>query len=231
VPKLGPRVRAGRVSFLPSRHWTQSFPFSCGPAALGSVLTALGWTSSRRRPAEELALWREVTAIACPGAHPLGLALAAGRRGFSSKVRIDGTRPWLNDHIQSAHSLLRPRDYSRVERYLLRECEELGIPVRWGAVSPSEAQTCLLLVTEHGGPATEPDPHWVGLVPSENGVWVSDPLRPRPYRSRRSLPEWWDVSGFDGTKSWVGISKMGAGEPKPGARTLRAVKSPGTSIG
>jgi Peptidase_C39 like family len=219
VPKLRPRVPTRTVDFPPNRHWIQSFPFSCGPAALGSVLTALDWTSSRGRPAEQLTLWREVTAVACPGAHPLGLALAARRRGFSSEVRVDGARPWLNEHSQRSHRLLRSRDYSRVERYLLRECQDLGIPVRWGAVSPREAQACLLLVTNHGRPAAEPDPHWVGLVPSVKSVWVSDPLRRRPYRSRRSLREWWDVSGFDGTKSWVGIWKGGASHPKPSFRS------------
>jgi len=216
VPKSRSQEPDGTVPSLTGQHWTQSYPFSCGPAALGSMLTTLGWTSSRGRSAEELALWREVTAVACPGAHPLGLALAARRRGFSSEVRIDGTRPWLGDHIRSAHHMLRPRDYSRVEGYLLRECEELGIPVRWGAVSPRESTTCLLLVAERGRSTSGPDPHWVGLIPTVNGVWVSDPLRRRRYPSRRSLAEWWDNSGFDGTKSWVGIWKSDATHPTPG---------------
>jgi SAM-dependent methyltransferase len=185
--------------------WTQSFPFSCGPAALGSVLTALGWVTPRSRPREELALWREVTAVACPGAHPLGLALAARRRGFSTEVRIDGSRPWLGEHVRSAHDLLPPREYARVERLLGREGRELGIPVRRGPGGPGPTESGLLLVTAHEGPTTPADPHWIGLLSTREGLWVTDPRRSRPYRSARSLPEWWAVSGFGDTRSWVGI--------------------------
>jgi hypothetical protein len=236
VPSSRARVPAGAVRIPTSRHWTQSFPFSCGPAALGSMLTALGWRGSRGRLEEELALWREATAVACPGAHPLGLAVAARRRGFSTEVRIEGPRPWLNEHIRSAHRWLPPRSYARVERYLLRECEDLGISVRWGAAAPLEAHAALLLVSENGAPAAEPDPHWIGLVPSEDGVWVSDPLRRRPYPTRRSVRDWWDVSGYQGTKSCVGLWRGDARDPKPrspnsahdpGPRRSRSVRQPG----
>jgi hypothetical protein len=200
-----PRTRVGTVRLLPRQHWRQSFPFSCGPAALGSLLMMLGWKTTRSRTSEELDLWREATAVACPGAHPLGLALTARRRGFVSEVRIDGNRPWLREHVLSAHALLGRRDYSRVERSLVRECRELGIPVRWGADVPREGQSGLLLVTARADPGTKPDPHWIGLLATDKGLWVTDPARSRPYRSAQSLAEWWAVSGFAGTKSWVGI--------------------------
>jgi ubiquinone/menaquinone biosynthesis C-methylase UbiE len=202
--------RGERVGFSARQHWNQSFPFSCGPAALGSLLTGLGWKTTRSRPAEELALWREVTAVACPGSHPLGLALAAQRRGFDPEVRIDGPRPWLEKHVRSVHGFVRPKDYSRIERYLLQDCQELDIPIRWGSDRLPGAPAGLLLVTEHGGPGTQPDPHWIGLLTTGDGLWVTDPTRSRPYRSARTLAAWWAVSGFDGTKSWVGIERVGS---------------------
>ncbi|TNA16088.1 hypothetical protein EMF73_33800, partial [Klebsiella pneumoniae] len=83
----------------PTRFWPQHSPFTCGPAALGNVLQQI----ARHRPpdvtAEEIQIWRESTALVCPGSHPLGLALAAVRRGSSAVVQISGPRPWLWRHI------------------------------------------------------------------------------------------------------------------------------------
>lgn len=205
-PARGTRVgRSG--SRTSASHWEQSFPFSCGPAALGAVLTELGWRSPGNRLEEEIAIWRESTAVACPGAHPLGLALAAVRRGFSASVVIEGMRPWLREHVVSGHRLLTASDYTRFERLLRSECRRARVPVRGGPPDPSRPVAGLLLVTALPDPGTEPDPHWIGLVPrARSGYIVHDPLRSRAYRSARPWAEWWDRSGFQGTRSWVTVS-------------------------
>jgi hypothetical protein len=183
--------------------WRQSFPFSCGPAALGSVLVTLGWKQSRDRVREELEIWRESTAVACPGAHPLGLALAAVHRGFTSGVRVSGPRPWLWDHIRSEHSFPRLALYTAVERDLLRQCADAHVPILRSDGPPRKPEFGLLLVTAHAGRSEERDPHWIGLIPTSDGLWIADPLYPTAYRSNRPPLEWWETSGFEGTRSWV----------------------------
>lgn len=185
--------------------WKQSFPFSCGPAALGSVLVPLGWKPSRDRVREELEIWRESTAVACPGAHPFGLALAAVRRGFTSAVRVSGPRPWLWHHIRSEHAYSQLASYTAIERALLRQCAETEVPILRSDRPPRNPEAGLLLVTAHAGRSAERDPHWIGLLPTSDGLWISDPLRPAAYRSDRSPREWWEKSGFEETRSWVAV--------------------------
>jgi hypothetical protein len=185
--------------------WSQSFPFSCGPAALGGVLSLLGWPTPPDRRLAEIEIWRESTAVACPGAHPLGLALAARRRRFAAEVHWSGPRPWLWAHIRSRHERFRLRDYVEVETFLARQCATEGVSIRRSDLPPGRLEAGLLLSTASEGKDSEPVPHWVGLLPKSGGFLVLDPLRQAPYRSSRSLSAWWDASGFEETRSWVGI--------------------------
>jgi hypothetical protein len=185
--------------------WKQSFPFSCGPAALGSVLVTLGWKPSGDRVREEREIWRESTAVACPGAHPFGLALAAGRRGFTSEVRVSGPRPWLWAHVRSGHAFSQLAAYTAIERYLLRQCAETHVPILCSDGPPRKLEAGLLLVTAHSRRNAERDPHWIGLLPTTDGLWIADPLRRAAYRSNRSPQEWWETSGFEETRSWVAV--------------------------
>ena len=189
----------------PSIGWPQSFPFSCGPAALGSVLTALGWSPRRPRVEEEIEIWRESTAVACPGAHPLGLALAADRRGFRADVRTTGPSPWLWHHIRTRHSPLPRAAYRRIEDDLVHRCRHRGIRVKTSSEPPSPGEYGLLLTTARRTRGDAPDPHWIALIPSEGTLRVVDPLRRTPRRSARTLSEWWSRSGFERTRSWISL--------------------------
>ncbi len=185
--------------------WRQSFPFTCGPAALGGVLSALGWNPSGDRGEEELAIWRESTAVACPGAHPLGLALAARLRGFDPEVVWLGPRPWLWPHIRRDHHFSRKSEYVRIEGFFAREARAAHIPVRRGLGSTPTASPGLLLVTVHGARDERHDPHWVGVLPEGDGRWISDPLRSRAWSERTPLAGRWTSSGFEGTRVWIGL--------------------------
>jgi Peptidase_C39 like family len=146
--------------------WSQSFPFSCGPAALGGVLGTLGWRPPSDRRRAELAIWRESTAVACPGAHPLGLALAAHRRGFASEVAWRGPSPWLWEHIRSKHRAFSLRDYRQIEASLAEECRAASIPVRRRGAPPARSGPGLLLTTAPQRAVPGGDPHWIGLCPN-----------------------------------------------------------------
>jgi ribosomal protein S18 acetylase RimI-like enzyme len=84
----------------------QSTPFTCGPAAL---MMAMRGCSKEYRPSqhEELQIWREATTIFMTsghgGCHPLGLALAAQRRGFQVEVWINQRQPLFVDGVRDAN--------------------------------------------------------------------------------------------------------------------------------
>ncbi len=192
----------------PTRFWPQHSPFTCGPAALGNVLQQI----ARLRPpdvtAEEIQIWRESTALVCPGSHPLGLALAAVRRGSSAVVQISGPRPWLWRHILSEHAGPEAmRIYRAAEQRLRQECMAQGIRVRSYREGPSRAGSSagLLLVDARSVGAPHSDPHWVGLVSRGRDLQVFDPLRRSPYRSGRSLDDWKKRAGFQGSKVWIAL--------------------------
>ncbi len=197
--------------------WRQSFPFTCGPAALGSVLTGLGWLAPQEPAQEELDLWRETTAIACPGAHPFALALAAHRRGFPAEVYYSGPRPWLWAHIRSKHALFRRGEYSMVEQNLERRCSADALPVYYGTAPPRAEHAGLLLTSARGAPGNDFDPHWIGVLPGAGVFTIADPLRRATYRSRETLPVWWERSGFEATRCWVAVGRPPAGLATPRA--------------
>lgn len=76
-----------------SVHWLkQTTPFTCGPAALMMVMHGLN-RDYQPSQEEEINIWREATTIFMTsghgGCHPIGLALAAKRRGFAVEVWIN----------------------------------------------------------------------------------------------------------------------------------------------
>jgi len=85
-------------------YYAQTTSFSCGPAALMMVLHALNPQLPIDRR-EEMALWRESTTIFMTTGHggcsPLGLTLAAIRRGADARVLANQTGPWFLDSVRS----------------------------------------------------------------------------------------------------------------------------------
>jgi ribosomal protein S18 acetylase RimI-like enzyme len=84
--------------------YQQTTEFSCGPAALMMAMAGLDSTLVLDRGLE-IDLWREATTIYMTrghgGCHPLGLALAASRRGYQAEVFINTTEPLFLDGVRS----------------------------------------------------------------------------------------------------------------------------------
>jgi hypothetical protein len=78
--------------------YRQTLDFTCGPAALMMAMKALdpGFRLSRK---VELRIWRESTTIFMASGHggcdPLGLALAASRRGFGVALFVNAKAPFF----------------------------------------------------------------------------------------------------------------------------------------
>lgn len=95
----------GATSHRQTPWYQQTTEFTCGPAALMMAMASL-------RPgvvidqALELDLWREATSIFMTrghgGCHPLGLALAAARRGFAAEVTLNTQAVPFIEGVRSA---------------------------------------------------------------------------------------------------------------------------------
>ena len=84
--------------------YQQSTSFSCGPAALMMAMAGLN-SAYKLRLNEELEIWREATTIFMTsghgGCHPLGLALAATKRGYNAEAWINQRQPLFVDGVRS----------------------------------------------------------------------------------------------------------------------------------
>lgn len=119
--------RVHKESFVP---WVrQTTPFTCGPASLMMIMAAID-PDTPLSPDLELDLWREATTIFMTsghgGCHPLGLALAAHRRGFEVDVVMSQTDPLFLDGVRSLHK----KDVlKRVHAQFLEKCGSESIPM------------------------------------------------------------------------------------------------------
>ena len=87
------------------RYYPQSTNFTCGPAALMMAMNALDPGQELDR-SHELQLWRESTTIYMTTGHggcsPLGLALAALKRGFQASIIANQPGPYFVDSVRAA---------------------------------------------------------------------------------------------------------------------------------
>jgi len=123
----------------------------------------------------ELDIWREATTIYMTsghgGCHPLGLALAAKRRGFDCKVLVSQrTTPFLEGgHIPHKNEILQT-----VHQHFWDQCKTQNITIRYSPVtvayiqeSISKGLPVLVLISSNrmNGDKT---PHWVVVTGSDD---------------------------------------------------------------
>ncbi len=88
----------------PLPWFQQTTEFTCGPAALMMAMASL---NKKIKPSQELELdlWREATTIFMTsghgGCHPLGLALAAKKRGFKVSTYISTDKPLFLEGVRT----------------------------------------------------------------------------------------------------------------------------------
>jgi len=120
-------------------HWLrQTTPFTCGPASLMMAMHGLNADYQPSRE-EEINVWREATTIFMTsghgGCHPIGLALAAHRRGFSAEVWLNQTGPLFIDGVRDVN---KKQVISLVDEAFRREARQQGIGVRHANVSQGD---------------------------------------------------------------------------------------------
>jgi ribosomal protein S18 acetylase RimI-like enzyme len=162
--------------------YRQTTEFTCGPASLMMAMSSL---DVRRKPEqmEELAIWREATTIFMTsghgGCHPLGLALAAQRRGFAAEVTLSQREPLF---IEGVRREKKKDIISKVDRQFLKEARAAGVTIRYCEVTQQqledwmqEGRAVLVLISTYrlDGKKT---PHWVCLTGlDEHCLYVHDP--------------------------------------------------------
>lgn len=162
--------------------YRQTTEFTCGPASLMMAMASL---EPARKPDQmtELAIWREATTIFMTsghgGCHPLGLALAAQRRGFHAEVTMNTREPLFIEGVRRE----KKKDIMiKVDRQFLKEAKAAGVGLHYGDVTQqrieswlNEGWAVLVLISTFrlDGKKT---PHWVCLTGSdEHCFYVHDP--------------------------------------------------------
>ncbi|OAI24718.1 MULTISPECIES: GNAT family N-acetyltransferase/peptidase C39 family protein [Methylomonas] len=158
-----------------SVHWLrQTTPFTCGPAALMMAMHALNRTYQPSAD-EEINLWREATTVFMTsghgGCHPLGLALAAGRRGFHVETWINQTSTLFIDSVRSDE---KKRVIELTDQYFKREAERRQIPVHYASISQADLIAAfetgaipLILISTYAMDRKKA-PHWVVMSGYDN---------------------------------------------------------------
>ncbi|WP_242482216.1 GNAT family N-acetyltransferase/peptidase C39 family protein [Thiocystis violacea] len=175
APGLKPELK--RVPF-----YEQTLDFTCGPSSLMMAMQALKPSLVLSRTLE-LRIWRESTTIFMTSGHggcgPLGLALAANRRGFDVAVYVSDKGVLLVDSVRSPEK----KEVMRlVHEDMLAEAEQRGIPVNYETLRIADLQARwdagvvpLVLISSYRI-YQEKFPHWVVITGfDEHFVYVHDP--------------------------------------------------------
>lgn len=173
----------------------QSTTFTCGPAALMMAMTSLS-APYQHSQHEELQIWREATTIFMTsghgGCHPIGLALAAKRRGFGVEVWLNHENPLFVDGVRDTdkkkiielvHNQFLDQAQKNHTDICYREFTDRDLVERF-----DQGHIPLILISTYqlDGKKT---PHWVVLSGyDEDCLYVHDP---------DPDPEEQSASGFD----------------------------------
>lgn len=169
-----------RPSHLP--YYSQSTPFTCGPAALMMALHQ----QDRRRPlnrAEEIRIWREATTVymttGVGGTSPFGLAVAAVRRGFEAQVWASHLDTPFLDSVRSEH---KQELMKEVHQGFVEECRDNGVAMVQRDLLLTDIPALLadgwaiLILISTWRLNRNKAPHWVWLVDvDEHHAFLNDP--------------------------------------------------------
>ncbi len=160
----------------------QSTAFTCGPASLMMGMAALDKAYTPDH-AEEIQIWREATTIFMTsghgGCHPLGLALAAARRGYRAEVIVNQVGPLF---LEGVRDLNKKRVMTLVHEGFVTEAQRLGVSTSYRGLEQQElidafnqGASVLVLISTYRLDRKKA-PHWVVLSGSdERCLFLQDP--------------------------------------------------------
>lgn len=160
----------------------QTTPFTCGPASLMMAMAGLD-PGYQPTPLEEIEIWREATTIYMTsghgGCHPLGLALAARRRGFRPEVWVNLEGPLFLEGVRDED---KKRVMTLAHDSFVAQCQTAGIPVHHREVDQQQlveafdaGANVLVLISTYRLDSKKA-PHWVVMSGHDDTcLYVNDP--------------------------------------------------------
>ncbi|GAC21751.1 GNAT family N-acetyltransferase/peptidase C39 family protein [Paraglaciecola arctica] len=184
-----PIRQAAKHNQLPSYPWyAQTTDFTCGPAALMMAMASLSEQTVMEQPLE-FDLWREATTIFMMaghgGCHPLGLALAAEKRGFKVKVYINQPLPLFTSGVRQP---VKKHTVEVIEQQFESRAQQQNIPVLYAdfdlnalkdALESGSKVLSLISTYQMDGYKV---PHWVAITAiDEECLYLHDPSVPEQH--------------------------------------------------
>ena len=177
------RYRPQNALNLSVPWYQQSMEFTCGPASLMMAMASLKPSEIQLTRELELDIWREATTIFMTsghgGCHPIGLGLAAKRRGFDVTVYLNKSNPLFVDGVRNA---AKKEVIATVDRQFRNSAQELGVDIEQREITQTmiadylrQGAAVIVLVSTfhlHGKKA----PHWVTMTGMDDVCfYVHDP--------------------------------------------------------
>ncbi|MBE0379111.1 MULTISPECIES: GNAT family N-acetyltransferase/peptidase C39 family protein [Pseudoalteromonas] len=171
------------LEFTRDTPWyQQTTEFTCGPAALLMAMSSIKRTTITQ--VSELDIWREATTIFMTsghgGCHPLGLALAANKRGFKAQVIINNRDTLFVDGVRNdnkkaiLHTVHNQFVVEAINHKLDVKYQELTLEQieRW----LGEKMAVVLLISTYRFDGKK-SPHWVCVTHLDaHCLYVHDPF-------------------------------------------------------
>ncbi|MCQ8876912.1 GNAT family N-acetyltransferase/peptidase C39 family protein [Pseudoalteromonas shioyasakiensis] len=171
------------LEFRRATPWyQQTTEFTCGPAALLMAMSSIN--ASQLCQSSELAIWREATTIFMTsghgGCHPLGLALAALKRGFNTHVLLNSRDTLFIDGVRSEK---KKAILHTVHDQFVIEAIKQKLDVKYQDLTLehieywlSQKMAVLLLISTYRFDGKK-SPHWVCVTHlDEHCLYVHDPF-------------------------------------------------------
>ena len=166
--------------FIP--YYSQSTPFTCGPACLMMAMNAVGGPLPADQR-EELRIWREATTIYMTSGHggcgPQGLALAAHHRGFGVEMFLNDDGVLFLDGVRDER---KKQVLSVVHEDYRQQVEAAQIPVDHRPLTVASMERALaarkvpVVLISSWQLTQEKAPHWVVVAAiDEDFVYIHDP--------------------------------------------------------
>ncbi len=182
--RMQKRIRLGPVKPIDNDMpwYQQTTEFTCGPASLMMAMSGLD-KSIQPHQALELDLWREATTIFMTsghgGCHPVGLALAAQRRGFKAHAYINTEKPLFIEGVRSEH---KKSVMTEVDRQFHIKAADEGVDVTFSDITQDSIQAwlsqgcaVLVLISTYRMDGKK-SPHWVCVTAMDDlCLYVNDP--------------------------------------------------------
>jgi ribosomal protein S18 acetylase RimI-like enzyme len=162
--------------------YQQTTEFTCGPAALMMAMASLDKTTEVSQQVE-VDLWREATTVFMTsghgGCHPLGLALAAKRRGFMVSTYINTDQVLFLDGVRSAK---KREIMTLVHQQFVEQAQHHNVNIIYQSITQAEiydylqgGAAVLVLISTYRLDGKKA-PHWVTVTAmDEHCLYVHDP--------------------------------------------------------